>query len=397
MVLLPCFSLTYVIHANIIDTNWVVANEIRKIQGEKKTDFLSAYIYSDEKYPTYYSSKYFYDLQKISRYYGYSAPYTNNLFLKYHQIGDYVPLTVKNGEEIINVDVFCNPFMSPTDIFPINLLYGEKTSEWHSNSLCKRSYMSKALAEKLGINENNYKETQVDIESTRQVDGGTRKKQYRITTLGVIDKLDMSVYNNYINNQYYIFTCWSEDMQTSMNSPDFNVLLYKDVMKNRFYTGYIKKAISGKATLIYEDSINLKYDGVVNKRLNNVLSTLEPVKKNNSIISSIFFVVSTLSLVAVIVILFVKKKGEFLLSFRKNIYTILLIATLLSLLFSYYLFPYIATQTIINLNETATPLLLVIMFSIEASILTFDEQIDAFIERKCNDRKPEVKNEENNN
>lgn len=377
-----CFSFTFLLHSNITDVYWAKATEIRKIQNEKNTDYVSAFLKSDEENPTYYAASYFYRLQYISRYWNFDAPYTNNVFFKYKQIDSYSPLTINVGGEIISVDVICNLFDDAAKMFPIKLKYGSKAPFRVNNKCCEYSYLSTDLANKLGITELNYNTTKIDFIANRKKEKDVViSTSYVMNVSGVVLDNSLGVYQNYIKNKYYIFTNWSADLQTSMNSPDLNVMFYKDEMKNRYYISTIEKAVGKTLDFIYEDGINSKNQGIIHDRINKVSSTLAQNKTKNLVTSLITFFSLLLSVSILLIYLIKTKSASFLKYASRNFYLITLLAEIISIAIIHYLFPLVFPSYIITLSEIPTFLSLFVLLVIESLFYTFSEKIDGLLNK----------------
>lgn len=378
-----CFAVSFLAHSNFIDLYWAKATEIRKIQMSSHVDYVSGYLKSPDDYPTFYNASYFYKLQYVSRYWNFDAPKSNNLFFKYTKKNTYSPLSFEKDYTTNNVDVFCNLYEDALRMFPIKLKFGNQIESKVNRTCCEYSYISEDLANAFDINIDNYKEKSIQLTASRiHSKERTTYKTISIKVAGVISSDSLGIYSSYVNNSFYIFTNWSDDLQTTMNCPDFNVMFYKDSMKNRYYISTIEKSISGKLLLLYEDKINSKTIGVNNERINSITSTLN-VTRNHNLLVSLIVVAGIITSIVVLIILENKilKTGLWI-YLTKNIYWMSALSMFVSFLIIKYIFPLILPAYIITLSEVGSTITISIIISILMFVLTFEETITKKLTKK---------------
>lgn len=371
-----CFAASFTIHSCISDVSSIQSVEIRAIELENRVNYLSAYFTTELENPTFYDASYFYNIQYVSKYWNFDGPNSNNIFFKYHEKGDYLPLQVKTDFEDLNVDLFCNLYEDACKMFPLTLEYGNQIKEEINSYCCEYSYISKALADSLGITRDNYQTKEIKIHTKRRLNSGTIKESdFSGKIAGVISNNSLGIYDGYVTNQMFMFTNWSEDIQVSMCNPDFNVIFSKDQTKNKYYINSFQKFTSKKLSLVYEDKINSKVSGSINDRMNNVKNKSNLAKTRNLIISVALLSFSFLIDFLCIWFFFKKTNHVFYNYFIKHFLISLILSFVFSLLTIDIFLGFFVDSMFIVLNETSVTLSLLLLILVITLYLLFEDKL----------------------
>ena len=327
--------------------NWSIAKAIQFVENKNNSNYLSGTLIDEQNdFSSYYGASYFYSMQKISRFYSDQIG-SNNLFFQYEQKDEHDLFAVNIGDKYVSTSLFLSPGLDAAYKFNFKLKFGKKLNSNYLKNACEYVYISENLAKELAVDNDTLSNLMLPIKMTFLSKNNIVDTYKKVYVAGVIDEDSLGLYKAYLKNQSYIFTNWSEDLQTMINCPTVNVLFGDDMIMNKTYIDYI----SSYSLKFY---INDEIGGCISENLTNyVFSSNNDMKYSHILFNFILWsvIIQLLLLIFILFISYFKISNLVFNDLKKNNFIYFVISLLFISLYLKYSIPLYLDSLYLVLNE----------------------------------------------